>query len=167
MTTAALPTSKGTKSTAHKWVDTPSTKQQCQQEHASQWCENQHHHIKLMKHRREDDDETSSQENGQGKSSKPSFLNVAEKKCVAFIRHEFHQEFDTVNAYIVFAHASPRSPLCPSCGPHPTQYVCAAHSLCCPHADLCPTLLPLSCSHVLHSHLTSTYPHAPWLHLLN
>jgi nucleolar protein 12 len=36
-----------------------------------------------------------------------SYLTPAEKKRIAFIRREFHEEGATVNAYVVFAHPDP------------------------------------------------------------
>ncbi|KAJ3545525.1 hypothetical protein NM688_g5617 [Phlebia brevispora] len=36
-----------------------------------------------------------------------TFLTPAEKKRVAFIKHEFHESVDAVNAYVVFAHPPP------------------------------------------------------------
>src|ERR1700722_8135351 len=47
------------------------------------------------------------EEQDGGKCDEKIFLNVNQKKKIAFINQEFHSSADTVNAYIVFAHPPP------------------------------------------------------------
>ncbi|CAL1712658.1 unnamed protein product [Somion occarium] len=42
-------------------------------------------------------------------NAEKTFLTPAEKKRVAYIKHEFHSSVDSVNAYIVFAHPIPEA----------------------------------------------------------
>ncbi|KAG6878610.1 hypothetical protein C0992_007857 [Termitomyces sp. T32_za158] len=58
----------------------------------------------------------------QDDEKKKTYLTPNQKKKIAFIKHEFHTDADTVNAYIVFAHpvpaaAAPRPPNLPPLPP--------------------------------------------------
>ena len=48
-----------------------------------------------------------SQKNGTGASGEKKFLTPAEKKKIAFITQEFHDEAASVNAYVMFAYSDP------------------------------------------------------------
>lgn len=89
--TAKLPTSddEGDKPTARPAKEAPKKELRAhEKERASIW------RSKLD----EKDEETM-------KKDEKRFLNPAQKKRIAFINQEFHSTADTVNAYIVFAHA--------------------------------------------------------------
>jgi len=89
-------------------TDEPSTKEKRQLERAADWRETggpEEKEKKKQKVRAED--ETSDIEDTQRKPRHIA-LTPAERKRVAFIKQDFHQEADVVNAYIVFAHSQPR-----------------------------------------------------------
>ncbi|KAI0070447.1 hypothetical protein K474DRAFT_1608686 [Panus rudis PR-1116 ss-1] len=64
-----------------------------------------HGRERAAKWREENDDDEGEVAANAGRT----FLSPSEKKKVAFIKHEFHSEVDSTNAYIVFAHPVPES----------------------------------------------------------
>ncbi|KAI0356406.1 hypothetical protein OH77DRAFT_1400622 [Trametes cingulata] len=53
-------------------------------------------------------DQSAADPDGDGEAEpKKSYLTPKEKKRIAFIKHEIHENVDAVNAYVVFAHAPP------------------------------------------------------------
>ncbi|KAF8468657.1 hypothetical protein JB92DRAFT_2801736 [Gautieria morchelliformis] len=102
--TAVLPTEDSKTSPSKKDGDAISTRQQRQEDRAAQWRESLITGKVTGKMSREEEDKVFEHEDSHGKAKRASYLTPAERKRVAFIKGEFHNEVDTVNAYIVFAH---------------------------------------------------------------
>lgn len=97
--TSQLPSSKTSSKPDEKGKDKDG--RQHDRDRASSWREQQ-----VKRSRRGDDDEDDLTSTSNVNNNKV-YLSSAEKKRVAFIKHEFHSAVDSMNAYIVFAHPIP------------------------------------------------------------
>ncbi|GJJ12991.1 hypothetical protein Clacol_007240 [Clathrus columnatus] len=105
----STPTASLEEKEKEKKTDEPalSTKEKRQKERADSWRKSGGEPRKEDEGKKKNKSEGDASEDDQPHKSPHATLTPAQRKRVAFYKHEFHKEMDSSNAYLVFAHLPP------------------------------------------------------------